>query len=165
MKKNGPFRPDLKMKQLLQKLIFLWLILSITFSKTLVYHANTIYLFFSLAKTPCIILSSYGLWPQKRGGKGLIPRRVKWREKHEKTTETTYAKPVNHTTLHNVRKTSYRPIAPWKIFSSQMVTGVHLQINCQVAVGLWELGKTGRGRIRRIISWKCFYCLERRDSM
>ena len=64
MKKNDLVRPNLKMKELLQKLIFLWLILSITFSKILVYFSMLNYFFFFLAKVPCVSLSSCGLWPR-----------------------------------------------------------------------------------------------------
>lgn len=43
MKENGPFRPHLKVKQLLEKLLFLLLILSIAFCKALVYEAKTFF--------------------------------------------------------------------------------------------------------------------------
>ena len=75
MKKNDPVRPNLKMKERLQKLIFLWLILSITFSKTLVYFSILDYFFFFLAKFPCIIQSSCGLRPHWRGGKGSCAKK------------------------------------------------------------------------------------------
>lgn len=43
------------------------------------------------------------------------------------------------------------PVLPEKFFSSQRVTGVHLQINCQVAVGLWGMGVESKGCLQEML--------------
>lgn len=57
------------------------------------------------------------------------------------TIETTHTKSINHTTYYTMWEEHHiDPLVHEKFFSSHVVTGVHLQINCQVAVGLQGRG-------------------------
>lgn len=80
-----PFRPNLKVTQITEELIFLSLILSITFIKTLVYYAKRIYSFFPLAKALVLSYLDMDCGPSRKVERYLSPRR-----KEDKKFESHY---------------------------------------------------------------------------
>ena len=154
--KKWPFRPYLKVKQLLEKLIFLLLILSITFMKYLVYYAKK-YLFFSSSKSPLYYLILTCSVAPGEWWKSVLPQEEKNGEKN-----------TSHHHRNNARKTHWYyhptqcgkhtlgPLLSEKFFSSDKGTSSNKLPNCCLL-------RAGGGKegLKKIASSKCFYCLKR----